>query len=110
VRVVIPAAVCEHSLRPKELVGGRRESERGIGPQLPSTQDGKKGGKQATVALRLPGLGLVFMLRSERNNVHYVREQLIGERGRKRSEHSAGDRPCGVIWKRKSCDQKSERC
>jgi len=50
VQVVIPAAVCEHSLRHKELVGGHRESKREIGPQLPSTQDGKKGGKWATVA------------------------------------------------------------
>jgi len=57
-RVVIPAAACERSSRRKELVGGRRESEREIGPQLPSTQDRKEGGKRATVAWRSPGLGL----------------------------------------------------
>jgi len=57
-RVVIPAATCECSLRRKEPVGGHRESKREIGPQLPSTQDRKKGGNWATVAWRSPGLGL----------------------------------------------------
>jgi len=44
-----------------------------------------KGGKDgATVAWRSPGLGLVFMLQSERNNVHYTRERLISERGKRK--------------------------